>query len=86
MRDKRTPKDVCGEANVGPQKRDLKLSVLCQLAWFLSLLCLHCSSAHTPQDVTKTRNDGERGNALGGTPYNGLYRTGTFSGFRFMKG
>ena len=47
-------------SNVGPQKCDLKLSVLCQLAWFFSLLFLHCSSAHTLQDVTKTRN-GERG-------------------------
>ena len=46
------------------------------------------ASALTLQDVTKTRNwERGTGEPPGGTPSsNGLYRTGTFSGFRFMEG
>ena len=65
---------------MGPQKCDLKLSVLCQLAWFFVVVVVLTYYRMLLKRGTET------GEPLGGTPYNGLYRAGTFSGFRFMEG
>ena len=79
-------------SNVGPQKCDLKLNVLRQLAWFLSC-CFYIVQVLTHYRMLLKRGTGNGGTPGGYSLSDGLYRAGrlrptgvSFSGFKDMKG